>query len=370
MKIKIPQHILSLEPHVFGLSTDLKEGRFTVNDFVSLASNENSWGVSPFVVRALRSALQNQHRYPDGTAEKLKIVLAEMIGLDEKEFLIGNGSSEVLELLVRAFVETGSEVITSHPSFHLYNRFVAVQGGNNFNIPLKNNTHDLESIRCCITENTRLIILDNPNNPTGTAINPGDLYKFLSMVPESVVVVLDEAYVDFMEDELHVDIYSLIRNTEKRCGVVIVRTLSKLYGLAGLRIGYGAMPGEIAEILEKIRHPFNVNTMALVAAVAALQDKNYYENIVEKTKEGRKFLTKEIEKIGCECVASQANFIWVNVKGDSDRFCENMLNKGVSVRSLKGYGFSSAIRVTVGKEEENGRFLDALNMSLQELQYV
>ncbi len=370
MKLQIAEKFLSIDPHHFDSSVESVKKKTGVKNVFTMAANESAWGASPMVVRALRSALQKQHRYPDGEALEVKNILAQKNNLDPGEFVVGTGSSEILELLVRAFVEPGVEVVTSHPSFYMYSRYVKTQGGENFVVPLKNQCHDLESIRYCISDKTRLVILDNPNNPTGSTINPGELYRFLSEVPESVVVVIDEAYVDFMEDELQVDVFSLVRNTEKRCAVVFVRTFSKLYGLAGLRIGYGIMPKEISQILQKIRQPYNVSQMAIEAAVAAVKDNGYYDKVRELVIEGRSFLNMKIEEIGYECCISEANFLFIDIRGDADKLCKKLQGKGVIVRSLKSYGFPQAIRVTVGKKEENNTFIKALSQSLQELQYV
>jgi histidinol-phosphate aminotransferase len=221
-----------------------------------------------------------------------------------------------------------------------------------------------------ISEKTRLIFLDNPNNPTGTFLNPGDLYVFLSKVPESVIVVLDEAYVDFMDDALQVDVYSLIRNCKGRCPVVSLRTFSKAYGLPGLRVGYGLMPKELAECLHKVRQPFNINSLAQVGALAALEDDDYYRLTLSRTLEGRKYLQTGVDKLGCVSYPSQANFFLIDVKGEADALYTAMLYKGVIVRSMGAYGFSNFIRVTVGTEEENERFISALAECLNELEYV
>ncbi len=341
-----------------------------INNSIKLASNENPWGPSPKVVRSLRLELTNQHRYPDGSGYQLRQVLAKKVNLSVDEIVLGNGSGEIFELLINIFVRERDEVISSRPSFPLYQQFVQAQGGDNFVIPLKKNHHDLESILLCVTEKTKLIILDNPNNPTGCAINPGELYTFLSKVPESVIVVLDEAYVDYMEDEFQVDVFSLIRNTTGRCGVVVVRTFSKAYGLAGLRVGYGLMPVEIADSLHRVRQPFNVNQMAQAGALAALGDDEYYNNILKMTREGREYLMAEVEKIGCRVHPSQANFFLIDVQGDAEKLYEVLLQRGVIVRPVKHLGLPKSLRISVGTENENQRFLDEFYRCIQTLGYV
>lgn len=237
-------------------------------------------------------------------------------------------------------------------------------------VPLKDMCHDLEVIKKMVSEKTRLIFLDNPNNPTGTAIQPVQLYKFLSDIPESVIVVLDEAYVDFMDKKLQVDAYSLIRNVEKRCPVVFLRTFSKAYGLSGLRVGYGLMPNDVAECLHKVRQPFNINQMAQVGALAALMDEDYYQLTLERTAKGMANLSREVDKFGCKSFPSETNFFLIDVLGDADKLYQAMLYKGVIVRSMSAYGFKNFIRVTVGTEEENNRFLSSLAECLAELGYV
>jgi histidinol-phosphate aminotransferase len=283
---------------------------------------------------------------------------------------MGNGSNEVIEFLVKAFVQEGDEVITSHPSFLMYQKIVQVRGGINHVVPLNDMHHDIEKIKKLVSGKTRLIFLDNPNNPTGTAIPPVELYRFLSDLPEYVIVVLDEAYVDFMDQKLQVDIYSLIRNVEGRCPVVSLRTFSKAYGLAGLRVGYGLMAKEIAECLHKVRQPFNINHMAQVGALAALEDEEFFQLTIERTVKGRAYLSREVDSLGCKSYPSETNFFLIDVQGNADKLYQAMLYKGVIVRSMSAYGFENFIRITVGTEEENNRFLKSLADCLGELGYV
>ncbi|EKD40193.1 MAG: hypothetical protein ACD_75C00144G0002 [uncultured bacterium] len=370
MKIKIPEYISAITPYPPGKPLEELEREYGIKNSIKLASNENPWGPSPKAVRALRAELLNLHRYPDGSCHNLVTALAEKLGFNSAEIVIGNGSNEVIEFLVKAFVTEGDEVITSHPSFLMYQKFVQARGGTNYIVPLKDLGHDLSIIKEMVSAKTRLIFLDNPNNPTGTAIAPVDLYQFLSDIPESVIVVLDEAYIDFMDEKLRVDVYSLIRNVEGRCAVVFLRTFSKVYGLAGLRVGFGVMAREIAACLHKVRQPFNVNQMAQVGALAALGDEEHYRNTVERTTKGMLFLRTEVEKLGCKAYPSHANFFLIDVRRKADELYDAMLQKGVIVRSMSAYGFASFIRVTVGTEEENNRFLKSLAECLVDLDHV
>jgi histidinol-phosphate aminotransferase len=370
LKIKIPDNIAAITPYPPGKPLDELEREYGIKNSIKLASNENPWGPSPKAIRALRAELLNLHRYPDGSCYYLVQALAEKLGVTPAEIVMGNGSNEVIEFLVKAFVEEGDEVITSHPSFLMYQKIVQVRGGINHVVPLKDMGHDLTAIKNMVSGKTRLIFLDNPNNPTGTAIPPVELYRFLSDIPESVIVVLDEAYVDFMDKKLQVDLYSLLRNVEGRCPVVFLRTFSKAYGLAGLRVGYGLMAKEISACLHKVRQPFNINQMAQVGALAALEDEEYYLLMLERTVKGRSFLSREVDKLGCKSYPSETSFFLIDVRGNADKLYQAMLHKGVIVRSMSAYGFENFIRVTVGTEEENNRFLKSLADCLGELGYV
>lgn len=370
MKLYIPDNIAKITPYPPGKTQEELEREYGVSGSIKLASNENAWGPSPKVTRAIRSALSSIHRYPDSASHRLMQSLAAHFGIHEEEIVLGNGSNEVIEFLVKAFVSPGDEVITSHPSFLMYQKFVQIHGGENFIVPLKDMRHDLAMIREMISERTRIIFIDNPNNPTGSTLKPLDLYTFFSQVPESVVVVLDEAYVDFMDEDLQVDIFSLIRNTRGRCPVVSLRTFSKVYGLPGLRIGYGIMPREISRCLQKVRQPFNINQMAQVGALAALEDREYYQHIQYVTRRGREFLARELTTMGCVVHPSQANFLLVKIPGSVQALYDALLYRGVIVRPMAAYGFHDSIRVTVGTETENERFLSELSICIRRLGYA
>jgi histidinol-phosphate aminotransferase len=370
LKVKIPDNIKAITPYPPGKPLDELEREYGITNSIKLASNENPWGPSPKTILALQAELSNLHRYPDGSCYYLVEAIAEKLGVTSAEIVMGNGSNEVIEFLVKAFVQEGDEVVTSHPSFLMYQKIVQVRGGVNHVVPLKDMRHDLGAIKTMVSDKTRLIFLDNPNNPTGTAIPPVELYQFLSDIPESVIVVLDEAYVDFMDEKLQVDTYSLIRNVEKRCPVVFLRTFSKAYGLSGLRVGFGLMTEEVAECLHKVRQPFNVNQIAQVAALAALTDEEYYQLTLERTAKGLRYLSQEVDRLGCKSYPSETNFFLIDVQGDADKLYQAMLYKGVIVRSMSAYGFKNFIRVTIGTEEENSRFLSSLADCLGELGYV
>lgn len=370
MKLDIPENIQNIKPYPPGKPLEELEREYGITNSIKLASNENPWGASPKAIEAISKALESVQRYPDGSAFYLTEALAKNIGVNMSEIVLGNGSNEIIEFLVKAFISEGKEVITSHPSFLMYQKFVQVRGGVNKVVELKDMHHDLDAVMAEVNENTRLIFIDNPNNPTGTFLEPKALYEFISALPEHVILVLDEAYVDFMSLDKWMDIYSLIRNTTGRCGVVSLRTFSKAYGLSGLRVGFGIMPESIATCLHKVRQPFNINSLAQVGALASLEDSEFYNDTITKTRKGIEYLSCEVEKMGCKAFASQTNFFLIDVQGDADKLYEAMLYKGVIIRSMSAYGFPNYVRITVGNESENQRFLQSLAECLQELKYV
>ncbi|WP_419174190.1 histidinol-phosphate transaminase [Desulfosediminicola sp.] len=370
MKLNIPENIQAIVPYPPGKPMDELEREYGVKNPIKLASNENPWGPSPKAIEALLAACSNLNRYPDGSSYYLVEAIAKNQKVRPAEVVVGNGSNELIEFLVKAFVMPGDEVITSHPSFLMYQKFVQVRGGENIVIDLKGLHHDLEGIQAAITPKTRLVFLDNPNNPTGTYLAPEVLTSFLERVPEQVIVVLDEAYVDFMDDELRPDFHALLERDEAKCPVVFLRTFSKAYGLSGLRVGFGLMNQEIAQCLHKVRQPFNLNSLGQVAAQAAIEDDDFFAATISRTRQGRQFLVDEVEKLGCSCVPSQTNFIFIDIKGEADPLYEAMLHKGVIIRSMRAYGFPTYIRITVGTVEENDRFLNTFSECLKELKYV
>jgi histidinol-phosphate aminotransferase len=342
------------------------EREYGISGSIKLASNENSWGPSPKAVAAIGRALAGLHRYPDGSCYYLNQALAEKLAVEPEQIVFGNGSNEIIGFLITAFLRPGEEVITSHPSFLMYQKFVQIQGGVNRVVPLKNMRHDLEQILVEISKKTRLIFLDNPNNPTGSIIDPAEFDAFLEQVPEQVIVVLDEAYVDFVSPEQRIDVISYINSARQ---VVSLRTFSKAYGLSGLRLGFGIMAAELADYLHRVRQPFNVNSLAQIGGLAALADEEHYQNTLNQTREQRERLMAEVTELGCKPIASHTNFFLIDVGGNGKALYENMLTKGVIVRPMQAYGYPDYIRITIGIPEENERFVKALAAARQELGY-
>ena len=286
MKLNISKNIAEIIPYPPGKALEELEREYGIKDSIKLASNENPWGPSPKAVAAAQETLSGLHRYPDGSSYHLTNALAEWTGAAPEEIILGNGSNEVIEFLVKAFVCSGDEVITSHPSFLMYQKFVQVRGGTNVVVPLREMEHDLEAIAAAVTERTKLIFLDNPNNPCATLVSKKAFAAFLSNLPEGVVVVLDEAYIDFVEPEQRIDVLSLIREPEGIPAVVALRTFSKAFGLSGLRVGFGIMHADIASLLHRVRQPFNINLPGQAGALAALTDIEHFEKTINGTAAG------------------------------------------------------------------------------------
>jgi len=367
VKLKVAPHISTLIPYPPGKPIEELEREYGISGSIKLASNENAWGPSPKAVRAIKDGLQNLHRYPDGSCFYLAQSLAAKIGVKPEELVFGNGSNEVIGLLITAFLQPGEEVITSHPTFLMYQKLVQVQGGINRVVELSENMcHDLKTTLGNVSDKTRMIFFDNPNNPTGTISDRDDFSWFMEQLPDDIIVVLDEAYVDFVEPALRIDVLSYIRSGRP---VAALRTFSKAYGLSGLRLGYGIMAVEMAEYLNRVRQPFNVNSLAQIGGVAALADDEHYRMTLEKTRAGLAWLSREVAKLGCQPLETHTNFFLIDVKGDGKKLYEHMLHQGVIVRPMQAYGYPNYIRITVGRREENQRFIGALAKSLKELGY-
>ena len=369
MKLPIPEYIASIVPYPPGKPLDELERQYGISNAIKLASNENPWGPSPRATSAIAAVLADLHRYPDGSSYNLTQALAKHLACPPEMLVLGSGSNEVIEFLVKACVQPGDEAICSHPSFLMYQKFVQIRGGKNIVVPLAQMRHDFKSILDQVNDRTRLIFLDNPNNPTGSFFTKDALLQLCRALPPTLVLVLDEAYVDFVDPAQSFNSIELIQQQTDGPLVVSLRTFSKAYGLAGLRLGFGVMPTSLAAMLHRVRQPFNINTLAQVGALAALEDSAHYQRTINGTRAGMAFLREELHKLGCVCHPSQANFFLIDVGGDANRLYEAMLYKGVIVRSMHAYGYANCIRITVGTEEENARFVTALGECLNELHY-
>lgn len=356
---------MNLVPYPPGKPIEELEREYGVKGSIKMASNENSLGPSPKALEAVAKSLGNLHRYPDGSCYYLAQRLAEKLGVEPEQIVFGNGSDEILALLAAAFLQPGDEAISSHPSFLVYPKVTQARGGINRVVPLREMRHDLPAILKEITPRTRLIFLDNPNNPTGTIFTEEEFESFLAQVPEQVVVVLDEAYVDFVDQDKQLDARRYLTGNKP---VVSLRTFSKAYGLAGLRVGYGLMAKEIAACLQRVRAPFNVNLPAQIGALAALDDEEHYQKTLAMTRNGIAWLSEQLKEIGLIPYPTQTNFFLVDLQGlDGRKFYEAMLRKGVIIRPMAAYGYPNFIRITAGVEAENQRLIKATAETLREL---
>lgn len=351
-----PEHIRTLIPYAPGKPIEEVEREYGIEGSVKLASNENPLGPSPKAVEALRQRLHELHLYPDGDCYYLKRGLAEKLRVSPEHLIFGNGSNELIELAVRTFMRAGDEAIMAHQAFVIYRLVVQAAGGRFTVVPLKSFTHDLEAIAKAVTPKTRIVFLANPNNPTGTSYRRKDWERFLERIGPELLLIVDEAYFEYVADADYPD--SLAYHGKGRV-ILTLRTFSKLYGLAGLRVGYGIGSKEMVGLMHRVRQPFNVNAAAQWAALAALEDREHVRRTLEVNREGMEYLTREIARMGLEQVPSQANFILVRV-GDGQSVFEKLLRHGVIVRPMGGYDFPEHIRVTVGTMQENRKFIKEL----------
>lgn len=357
VKLTTPDYISSLKPYKPGKPLEELEREYGISDSIKLASNENPLGPSPEALKAIRGALKNLHRYPDGSGFKLKRKISEKFGVDSGQVVLGNGSDEIIGMLTRAFLQPGDAVILPAPSFLMYAIMVRSAGAVPVYVPLKALSLDLDGMKDRITSKTRMIFICNPNNPTGTFITDRDFRGFLDSIPQDLMVVADEAYFEFVRG---VEAVSSIEYLKTGRRLVTLRTFSKAYGLAGLRIGFGVMPPEVADLLNRVRQPFNANSLAQAGALAALDDAVFFEKTLKLVHSGLDFLYRSLDKMGIEYFPSRANFFIINVRQNADAVFEAMLKQGVIVRSMTEYGFPEFIRINVGLPAENDRFLMAL----------
>jgi len=357
-----PGYIRAIAPYQPGkpISELARELGLDPNAIIKLASNENPLGVSPLAMRAMQQALADVARYPDGNGFELKHALAQRYGVDMSQIVLGNGSNDVLELAARAFLAPGLEAIYSQHAFAVYPLATQAVGAKCVEVPARDFAHDLGAMLKAVTPGTRLVFLANPNNPTGTLIGSADLLAFLQAVPSSVVVVLDEAYNEYLPAELKADSMGWLKRFPN---LIVTRTFSKAYGLAGLRVGYAFADAGVADLMNRVRQPFNVNSISLAAATAALDDSEFVQRGFELNQSGMKRITQSFEQLGLTYIPSFGNFVSFRV-GDANGVYQRLLKRGVIVRPIASYGMPDYLRVSIGLESENERFLEALQQSL------
>jgi histidinol-phosphate aminotransferase len=359
----VPPNVATLQPYVPGKPIEEVEREYGVTGVAKLASNENALGPSPRALAAARTACASVHLYPDGSAYFLKEAIARKFGVPSAEVVVGNGSNELIELLVRTFVLDGEEVLTSAQSFVAYKLAANAHGRPLVEAPMRERFHyDLDALRERLSPRTKVVFLANPDNPTGTWFLERDLVPFLEAVPETALVVLDEAYVEYVDVPGFQDAMSL---RQRFANLVVLRTFSKIYGLAGLRLGYLFARPEVAGFLDRVRAPFNVNLVAQAAGAAALGDEEHVRRSRALVREGRPVLEAGLRALGATVVPSQGNFVLADFPGRPGKaLFEAMLREGVVVRPVGGYGFPTAQRITVGTRAENEKALAALRKVL------
>ena len=359
-----PGYVRAIAPYQPGkpIAELARELNLDPDGIVKLASNENPLGVSPLALKAIEQAIADLARYPDGNGFELKQAITRAFGVSMSQVVLGNGSNDVLDMAARAFLAPGVEAIYAQHAFAVYPIATQTIGAKGVEVPAKDFGHDLDAMLKAVTALTRMIFIANPNNPTGTLLRAEELLRFLRAVPASVVVVLDEAYNEYLDPALQTDSIGWLAQFPN---LVVTRTFSKAYGLAGLRVGYALGHETVIDLMNRVRQPFNVNSIALAAAAAALGDRAFVRRSHELNAAGMRQITQGLSRLGLSYIPSFGNFLSVNV-GDAARVFQQLLRRGVIVRPVAGYGMPAYLRVSTGLESENQRFLDALKASLAE----
>ena len=351
----VPAYIRAIDPYRPGKPVEEVERELGLHA-IKLASNENPLGPSPKAVEAIRRALAEGNRYPDGGGFYLREKLAARHGVAIEQIALGLGSSELIDLAARALLGPGLEGMTSKGTFPLYQISIRATGAKLVEVPLLDYTFDLDALGAAITAQTRVLYIANPNNPTGTFFRAPEFARFLDRVPAHVLVVLDEAYCDYVEDP---EYSHSVEEFRRRGNLFVLRTFSKIHGLAGIRIGYGIGPADLLEELNKLRTPFNTSGVAQAAALAALEDGEHVSRSRESNKAGRSWVSAQLAEMGAQFVPSATNFLFVKVGPEAEAVVHELLRLGVIVRPMGWMGFPDAFRVSVGTPEENRKFVEA-----------
>lgn len=355
--------VRALSPYQPGKPIDelARELGLNPSEIIKLASNENPLGPSDKAMAAARKALDEMCLYPDGNGFNLKQALCRRYGIEMDQITLGNGSNDVLEVITRCFADTDSDVIYSQYAFAVYPLVAQAIGARGISVPARDWGHDLDAMADAVTDRTRLIFVANPNNPTGTVHKADAIEAFMKRIPEEVLVVLDEAYCEYLTGDEYPDGLDLL---ERYPNLIVCRTFSKAWGLAALRVGYAVSSPAIADILNRVRQPFNVDTVALAAATAVLDDEDYLKRSRDVNEAGLHQLEEGLDRMGLLYIPSAGNFVTVEVGEDAAGIYRSLLNRGVIVRPVAGYGMPQHLRVSVGLASENERFLEALSEAM------
>lgn len=339
-----------------------RELGFEADEIIKLASNENALGPSAKAVKAMKDVAAKMHLYPDGDTFYLRKALASKLGVLPDQIFFGHGSNEIIALLGHVYLERGTNIVMSAQAFVVYKLVASLYEADTISVPMRDFTHDLDAMLKAITPQTRIVFVANPNNPTGTMVDGAAIERFMQKLPDHVIAVFDEAYIELLSPDQQPDTLQYVK--QKR-NVFVLRTFSKIYGLAGLRVGYAVAPSEGVALLHRVRQPFNVNAMAQAAALAALDDDPHVERTRDMVRDGLAYLRRELTGMGLECVPSVANFILVKVGRGRELF-EALRKKKVIVRPMDPYGLPEYLRITVGTRKENEFFVRALSEALRE----
>ena len=354
--------VQQLVPYVPGKPVDELQRELGLTEVIKLASNENPLGTGSKVSAAIQATLPELARYPDGSGFSLKAALSAKLGVAPEQITLGNGSSEILELVMRTFVTPEHDVVFSQHAFALYPILTQAVGAKAISVPAINYGHDLTTMLSRVTDKTRVLFIANPNNPTGTLLPRHELETFLAALPTQVLCVLDEAYYEFVQPEFRTESLDW---PNRYPNLIVTRTFSKAYGLAGLRIGFGISSPDVADLLNRVRQPFNSNMLALAAAEAALSDKDYLNETLTINNAGMKQLTDAFSALDLEWIPSSGNFVSVDVKQNAKPIYEALLQKGVIVRPVANYEMPKHLRISIGTQRENQIFIQALSEVLQ-----
>jgi histidinol-phosphate aminotransferase len=362
-RFPIPHNILQIRPYKPGKPEEELMRELNLKRVIKLASNENCLGPSPLAMKAMQSALARTHRYPDGSGYYLRHALSEKLRVDFSQIILGNGSTDLVNLIARTYLQAGDNSITADQTFLMYKIATLAMNGTCTQVPLQNYTFDLPGIAKAVNENTRLIYIANPNNPSGTIITADQLKWFLTSIPPQVLVVLDEAYFHYVDRPDYPDGIQYLHEFQN---LIVLRTFSKVYGLAGIRMGFGIACAEIIENLNRIRSPFNTSVLAQAAALAALDDHQHVLRSQDTNRKELAFLQEEFTRIGVPYIPSVANFILLPLENAS-KIYELLLHKGIIVRPMNSFNLPEGLRITIGTHEENVAFLDAFQKIWTEL---
>ena len=355
--------ILDIEPYVPGKPIEEVQAELGLSEIAKMASNENPLGPSPKAIAAMETELKNVNLYPEGSCTLLRREMSKRLSIDEDMITFSNGADNCILLVANAFINEGDEVLMADMTFFVYKTVTKIMGGELVYASLRDYVHDLESMKKKIGPRTKLVFVCNPNNPTGTIVRKNELDDFVSNLPENTILVLDEAYFEFVSDEDYPNSLDYIR---EGYNVISLRTLSKLYGIAGLRIGYAMGCKELIEALNRVREPFPVSRIAQAGALAALEDEEFKEKVLRNNDEGKDYLYEEFEKMGLPYTPSYTNFVFVDLGRDSGGIFESLLKEGVIIRPGHLWNYPTFARVTIGTMEENQKFIGALKKALDQ----